>query len=84
MDYRYCRRCWPAAHRCALKAQRAAVLAWFAASHRAAQDYMAGRRETPEAPTPDAFSTAWHWSLIPGTWWREYRYRLRRSDVAAV
>jgi hypothetical protein len=45
---------------------------------------MAGLRETPDVPAPDAFAWAWHWSLIPGALWREYRYRLRHSDVAAV
>jgi hypothetical protein len=78
----YCRRCWPRAHRHALEAQHASVSAWFEAGRVAVEEYFAGRRLTPEIPAPHAYSMAWHWSLIPGTYWREYRYGRRPSDVA--
>jgi hypothetical protein len=87
-DQHFCRRCWPAAHRRALDAQKSATLAWFRAGHAAFWDFVArgGTQPPPDSSNvpPVGLGMAWHWSLTLGTWWREYHYRLRASEVAAT
>ncbi len=80
----YCRRCWPTAHRDALQRRKHDVIAWFRSQHASAIEAMAARRPMSEVPPPESVAVAWHWSLIPGTLWRSFRYRLRRADLSAL
>jgi hypothetical protein len=58
----YCRRCWPGAH-LKLAAERDADIAeWLRVTQSVALDL------TPPPPT----TMQWHWSLAPGTIWREF------------
>jgi hypothetical protein len=76
-ERRYCRRCWPAAHRRHIAAREAAVAAWFRAFDEAVQGWARAGRPGPPVlpPAPPGATLAWHWSLALGTHWREARPR---------
>jgi hypothetical protein len=71
---RYCRRCWPGAHRAsedavsrAMESHWAAQWAWMRQP----------RRDHAEPAAPPALRgrvMIWHWSLTAGTWWRSLRH----------
>jgi hypothetical protein len=77
VERRYCRRCWPAAHRRHFAEREAEVARWFRASDEAVQAWArAARRGQPVLPpAPPGETLAWHWSLALGTHWREARLR---------
>lgn len=70
---RYCRRCWPRAQRQLQSEKRAAR----ARREEAFMIWAASDEPKSSAPAysigTGAMAVAFHWSLAPGTWWREWR-----------
>jgi hypothetical protein len=89
---RFCRRCWPAAHGRVLKDVEAEHARWEAESlafnvamyHwlRACQRDPAAPKPAPP-PVPPSRARAWHWTLILGSHYREWKHARRRSAESA-
>ena len=70
--YRYCRRCWPAAHRRTIAeihdGMFRSAAEWLDSVQAATSAEEAARLEGPSL----GVTVRWDWSLIPGSLWREF------------
>ena len=76
---RFCRGCWPAAHRRVL-AERDAESAAFGAAYAR----WAPSGDGAEPAPPPGLSIEWHWSVLLSSLYREYRHHASASSRQAA
>ncbi len=69
---RFCRHCWPVAHRAELDRLRRAREEGYAQDLERLRAAIAGQA-TPADGTLHGTTSVWHWSLAPGALWRNLR-----------
>jgi hypothetical protein len=81
---RYCRRCWPDAHRAALRSTDEQMAAYERTVTEWTQSDRVGS-PLPASPGPGSRYMSWHLSLALGTLWREFQHvRKQRSSRHAA
>jgi hypothetical protein len=81
---RYCRRCWPDAHRAEIARRNAGGTDQLKELLDAAAAVRQGVVPAQDPTKIVRVTCAWHWSLAPGTLWRERRARRSLGDEPAA